>query len=190
LGIEQRLLQRVTQNFRELEKTCNKLIRPKVARPHSATTFKVIMERPVDAERTRGPMPCLTSDAAFQVGNQPCRVRRVTPYSRLHPDRQFTAKPLRCHAHSSAQRVSRQRFRSMAQTHRPRCRVVAAHGARAAACDRSWHMATVRAGRGDLVRNRGSPDVPGGPPVPPAVTESDPTPDIPNAVHKNLRRGM
>jgi len=48
-------------------------------------------------------------------------------------------------------------------------------------------MATVRAGRGDLVRNRGSADVPGGPPVPPAVTESDPTPDIPNAVHKNLR---
>ena len=101
-------------------KPVTSLFRPKFARPHSATTFKVIMERPVDADRTRGPMPCLTSDAAFQVGNQPCRVRRVTPYSRLHPDRQFTAKPLRCHAHSSAQRVSRQRFRSLAQGRRLR----------------------------------------------------------------------
>ena len=74
MGIEQRLLQRVTQDFRQLEKACNSGFLLRLQDPIRRRLFTALLERPVDADTRQRPMPCLTTKAAFQVRNQAYRV--------------------------------------------------------------------------------------------------------------------
>jgi hypothetical protein len=77
MGIEQRLLQRVTQDFRRLEKTCNSAFLLRLQDPIRRPLFTALCERPVDADTRRRPMPCLTSKAGFQVATSPAELSGV-----------------------------------------------------------------------------------------------------------------